>query len=306
MRGASQESILTSKERARRIAFALWVTLALNLAVASIKIVFGWITNTTVIMADGFHSLSDGTSNIIGLIGITLAAHPADKEHPYGHQKFETMASIAIGAMLLLVSFGIIQRAILGFSHPRFPEVSLASFAVMTLTLVVNLIVVGYERTVAKKCHSELLWSDSWHTLTDVFISLGVFAALIGLRMNLWILDPLFSLVIGGVIGLVGLHILKDSSNILTDKAVLDPAQVSGIVKKIKGIEDCHEIRTRGKMHAIYVDLHVLVDPRMSVEESHRLANQIECAIKEGIEGVFDVVVHIEPTNYDHTDQKIG
>ena len=297
-----EKSALTSAERTRRIAFVLWVTLALNWSAAILKIVFGWMTQCMVILSDGFHSLSDGTSNIIGLIGITISGHPADTDHPYGRQKYETLASVVIAALLLVVSFGILHHAWVGFFHPRSPEVNRTSFFVMGLTLVVNLIVVWYERRAAKNLQSELLLSDSWHTLTDVFVTAGVFVALVGISLKLNVLDSIFSLGIALMIAAVAFRILKQSSDILTDRAVVDPLRIDRLVRRVQGVADCHEIRTRGKPHAIYVDLHVLVDPEMSVEVSHRLANRIEHDIKQQITGVQDVVVHIEPTTHDHSE----
>jgi cation diffusion facilitator family transporter len=302
--GTPAKSILTSAERTRQIARVLWVTLALNWGGALLKIVFGWTTHCMAITADGFHSLSDGTTNIIGLIGISISGHPADRDHPYGHQKFETMASVAVAAMLLFVSFGIFQQAVLGLFKPHAPEVTAASFIVMGLTLAANLFVVWYERRAAKRLKSDLLLSDSWHTLTDVFVTCGVFAALVGIRLNLPVLDSIFSLGIAGMIAYAAFHILKDSMDVLTDKIVMDPSVIEKVVRRVQGVADCHEIRTRGKSHAVYVDLHVLVDPAMSVEVSHRLASRIEHDIKAEIEGVEDVVVHIEPTTHDHSELK--
>ncbi len=294
-------SVPTSAERARRIAVVLWVTLVLNWLTAIIKIIFGVTTQCLMIAADGFHSLSDGTSNIVGLVAINLSGHPADEDHPYGHHKYETLASIIIGAFLLVVSFGIFQQALNGFLHPRDPEVTGMSFIVMVLCLAVNLFVVWYERLAAKKYQSEFLLSDSWHTLTDVFVTGGIFVALIGIRMNMKLLDPLFSAGIAVLIAIVAFRILKQSTDILTDKAVIDPKLIDDVVRKVPGVQDCHEIRTRGKERLIYVDMHVLVDPQMSVEDSHGLANQIEYDIKKQIEGVYEVVVHIEPITHDHS-----
>ncbi len=299
--GTPERSILTSAERARQIAFVLWVTLALNWVTALIKILFGMATQCMVITADGFHSLSDGACNIIGLVAVAVSGHPADKDHPYGHHKFETLASVLIGALLLVVSFGIFQQAVNRFFHPGEPEVSRASFFVMVLTLGVNFFVVVYERAAAKKFRSEFLLSDSWHTLTDVFVTCGVMVGLVGIQMKMRSLDSLFSAGIATLIAFVAIQILKQSTDILTDKAVVDPGLIERVALNVAGVEDCHEIRTRGKAHSIYVDLHVLVDPKMSVEASHGLANQIEYDIKKQIEGVQDVVVHIEPTTHDHS-----
>ena len=300
--GLSAKSSLTPAERARQISVVLWVTLVLNWGAALLKIAFGFATQCMVITADGFHSLSDGTSNVVGLVGIHLSGHPADIKHPYGRHKYETLASLILAALLLVVAFGIFQHSIDAFFHPHQPRVTVTSFIVMALTLVVNLFVVWYERRAAARLQSDLLHSDSWHTLTDVFVTLGVFAALIGIRLNFPVLDPIFSLGISFAIAVVAFQILKWSSDVLTDKAVLDPSVIEKVVRTVPGVADCHEIRTRGKAHAIYVDLHVLVDPDMTVETSHRLANQVERDIKKEIQGVYDVVVHIEPTTHDHSE----
>lgn len=297
---------MTSAERTRQVAAVLWITLVLNWSTALLKITLGLWTQCMAVTADGFHSLSDGTSNVIGLIGINISGYPADEDHPYGHQKYETLASIMIGVLLLLVSFGILQRAVASFFHPKFPRVPTLSFVVMGGTFLVNLFVVWYERRKAKELYSELLLSDSWHTLTDVFVTLGVMVALVGIRFQLSILDPIFSLIIAGLIATAAFHILKESSDILCDKAVLDSSGVEKIVRRIEGVADCHEIRTRGKAHAVYVDLHVLVDPQMSVVDSHRLASIIERDIKQSIPGVQDVVVHIEPTTHGHEELEEG
>lgn len=300
--GVPGKSRLTSAERTRRIAFVLWVTLGLNWGTAILEILFGWHTHTMVIFANGFHSLTDGASNIVALIGIYLSGHPADEDHPYGHQKFETLATIVIAIFLLIVSFGIAQKAWNGFFHPTTPEVTVLSFALMSATLCVNLFVVWFERRAAKAMQSELLYSDSWHTATDVFVTLGVLAALGGIALNFTLLDPIVSLGIALVIAWVAFRILKQSSDILADHAMLDAARIAKIAMGVPGVVDCHEIRTRGKQHMIYVDLHALVDPKMSVEASHGIANRIEGRIKEEIPGVCDVVVHIEPTTHDHSE----
>lgn len=296
------KSGMTRSERASRVARVLWVTLGLNWLVAVLKIAFGLATHCMVIAADGFHSFSDGTSNIVGLIAIYIAGNPADSDHPYGHQKYETLAAVGIAFFLFIVSFGILREAILAFIHPKVPEVSVASFVVMGITLLVNLFVVWYERKKGKELRSELLLSDSWHTLSDIFVTVSVLIALVGISFNIHRLDAIFSLGIATFIIVTAIGILKRSMDVLVDKAVIDTAKIDDIVRRVHGVKDCHEIRTRGRSDDVYVDLHVLVDPQMTVNDSHRLANIIERSIREGIFGVHDVVVHIEPITHDHDD----
>lgn len=289
-------------ERSEKIAFVLWVTLVLNWAVALAKVLFGLATHCMVILADGLHSFSDGASNIVGLVAITISGHPADQGHPYGHQKFETLASVAIGFFLLVVSFGILRESVIGLIHPKSPEVNTFSFILVSLTLILNIFVVWYERKRGKELSSDLLISDSWHTLSDIFVTLSVLIALVGIHLNIPRLDAAFSLIIAGVIAVTAVNILRRSSDVLVDKAVLDAEQVAGIVRQVEGVRDCHEIRTRGRADHIYVDLHVLVDNEMTVLNAHHLANLIENHIRKEIPSVHDVVVHIEPITHGHEE----
>ncbi len=294
------KSALTLGERTRKVATILWITLILNWAVAALKVTFGLATRCVAMTADGVHSITDGTSNIVGLVAIYVSGNPPDRDHPYGHQKYETFASITIGFFLFLAAFAILRGSLDSFIHSRVPEVSLRSFLVMTVTLLVNIFVVWYERRNGKKLGSDFLISDSWHTLSDIFVTLGVFAAFIGIYYKVPRVDAVFSFVIAIIIMITAVNILKRGSDVLCDRAVLEAERIEKIVRTVEGVRDCHEIRTRGRKDNIYVDLHVLVDNDMTVLTSHRLANVIEREIRKGIAGVADVVVHIEPVTHDH------
>jgi cation diffusion facilitator family transporter len=300
--GSTLKSAMTSAERTRGISRILWVTFALNLLTAALEIALGMSTRSIAVIADGVHTLSDCAANIVGLIGVRIAGHPADKNHPYGHEKFETVASMALGGFLLAVCYGILRKALSGLADPQPPSVTPFTFVVMAVTMALNVYVVWYERRGARHYHSDFLLCDSWHTMTDIFVKTGVIVALVGVKMNVPILDPLFSIVIAVIVATAAVSIMRRGLDVLTDRAVLDAAQVERLVRAVPGVADCHEIRTRGKSHAVYLDLHVLVDPGMTVEASHRLASVIERELKRGIEGIQDVVVHIEPTTHDHKE----
>ncbi|MBN2487938.1 MAG: cation diffusion facilitator family transporter, partial [Methanosarcinaceae archaeon] len=147
-----------------KIRVILFRILLLNLVVALAKIVYGMLTDTLSMEADGYHSLFDGVSNIVGLIGIQIASKPADKEHPYGHRKYETLASIAIAFLLIYVGFEIISSAINRFTTGMQPVVTSISFAVMIVTMAVNLFVTTYEHKQGLLLDSEILVADSMHT----------------------------------------------------------------------------------------------------------------------------------------------
>ncbi len=290
------------RERARQIAFVLWVTLILNWSVAGLKVGLGWWTHSMVILADGVHSFADGASNIAGLIAIYISAHPANRRFPYGHHKFETMAAVAIAFFLLVVAVGIFKEALWGIIHPQQPQISGMVIALIGVTLAVNIFVVWYERKKSRELTSDLLESDSWHTLTDVFVTISVLVALVGIYFGVSKLDAVFSLGISVVITMTAFKILKSGMGVLLDKVVVPKDQIESLVRAVEGVKDCHEIRSRGRQDAVYVDLHVLVDSAMTVQDSHRLANIIERKIRESIHGVQDVVVHIEPHTHDHRE----
>jgi len=246
--------------------------------------------------ADGFHSLSDGASNIIGLIGISIASKPRDKEHPYGHKKYETFFSLGIVAMLALFSFNLIEESIKRLFHPLTPQIDMRSFVVMIVTLIINLLVMNYEYRKGVALKSDILISDSMHTKADIFTSISVIIALMVIKLGYPAFDPIATIIIALFIAYAGFGIVKQSSKVLCDTAVIvDVKKIVDIVLKIPGVKTCHKIRTRGRPDDIYIDLHVLVNADMHMQEAHKISYTIEEAIKKNIPEVSDVVVHMEP-----------
>jgi cation diffusion facilitator family transporter len=281
----------------RRIRIILVWILILNWSVALAKILYGLFSRCASMTADGFHSLSDGTSNIICLIGIHFAAQPVDKDHPYGHKKYETIFSLGIAGLLFLVCFNLLKEGLNRLKEPVMPAIDMGSFIIMLLTLAVNFWVMNYEYNKGKKFKSDILVSDSLHTKADIFTSFSVIAGLIGMKFGgLFILDPIVTIIISLFIARAAFEIIKESSRILCDTAVImDDKKIADIVISIKGVKACHKIRTRGRVDDIHIDLHVQVNPHMHVEDAHKISYNIEEALKKGISGVTDVVVHIEP-----------
>lgn len=258
--------------------------------------VVGLLTRVQSMTADGFHSLSDGTSNIIGLIGIGLSARPIDQDHPYGHKKYETFFSLGIAALLMLIAFNLIRDSFSRFFNPVTPHVEPISFIVMLVTIAVNILVVKYEYKQGKKLRSDLLVADSMHTKADVYTSLSVIVALIGIKMGFPIVDPIATFIISLFIGYAAYEIIKDASRILCDTvAIMDSKKISMVVMGVKGVKACHKIRTRGRPDDICIDLHVQVDAAMSVDEGHNVSYAVEAALKTNIPEVTDVLVHLEP-----------
>jgi cation diffusion facilitator family transporter len=284
------------KTNYQQVQTVLFVILIANLAVAVLKLAVGTVIDSASMTADGFHSLSDGSSNIVGLIGIKLASKPKDEEHPYGHSKFETLASLFICAMLFAVAGKVIFDAIEKFKNPVTPDITLASLLAMIFTLIVNLFVTTIEYRQGKKLQSQILISDSMHTRSDIYVSVGVLATLVGVKLGLPpVIDPLASLVVSGFIIFAGYEIFKESRNILVDRAVVDTEEITKLVLGFEQVKGVHKIRSRGSQNHIHIDLHILVDPDMKVEDSHELEHQIEDTVRDSLYPTAEVLAHIEP-----------
>ncbi|MGB4594220.1 MAG: cation diffusion facilitator family transporter [Coriobacteriia bacterium] len=285
-----------SGERARTIKRVLWVILGLNLAVALAKLLYGMFIGSVAMTADGFHSMFDGTSNVIGLIGMSLALRPADGDHPYGHTKYETFASLVIGAMLMLAAWRVgaasIERLVSGGTPPR---VDAVSFVIMLVTLAMNIGVTTYERTVGKRLGSEILVADASHTGSDVFVSLGVIGGLAAVRLGFPIADPIIGLVVAGFIVVAAARVFKAADATLADQARMLPSEIKDAVLAVPGVLGCHDVRTRGTVAEVLVDLHIQVDPALSVAEGHGIAEDVERALCERFDQIADVIAHLEP-----------
>jgi len=290
--------------RTRDVRFVLWTVLALNLLVAGAKLLYGMVTGSLSMQADGFHSLFDGVSNVVGLVGLWLAAFPPDADHPYGHKKYETLAAASIGAMLVMTCLYLLWTSYQHWLGAVRPQVTAASFAIMTGTMVINAGVMWWERRKGTQLRSEILVADSRHTGSDILTSFSVLAGLAAVQRGYPLMDPLVAVAIAGVIAYTGLQVLWETSRSLTDVARLDPEAVRRVVLTNKQVVDCHEIRTRGLPDHIFVDLSVHVRATMSLIEAHDVAHLVEDSVKRQFAGVAEVIVHIEPEGRCHEVQR--
>lgn len=275
----------------------LFYTLILNMAVAAAKIIYGYKTESISMFSDGFHSLFDGTSNVIGLIGVWIASHPPDENHPYGHRKYETLSTIAIAVLIFVTGIEILKRAYHGFTVHHDIEVTSLSFIIMVVTLLINIGVMLYERKKGRELKSDFLLADAMHTTTDIYVSVSVIISLIAVKMGYPLVDAVVALIIVVFIAKMGFEILKSATDVLTDTAQISQDEIRKIVSRIKDIKGCHGIRTRGKEGAVNVDLHLLVHPDVMIRDAHELAHSVENAIKKEFPSVIDVVIHTEPFN---------
>jgi cation diffusion facilitator family transporter len=282
-------------ETVRRILIIIFI---LNVAVALVKGAYGLLTNSLSMSADGLHSLFDGTSNIIGLVGISIASRPPDKEHPYGHAKFENFASLGIAVLLFATCFQLIYAVANRFYSSEAPEITELGFGIMGITLVINIGVSAYEYIIGRRLKSSILVSDSMHTRSDIFASVGVILGFIAVKLGYPLADPFIAIIITGLIFLTGLEIMRESSRVLLDKAQIEESVIIDLVKSVQGVCNCHRVRTRGPEGEMYVDLHIGVDSSLSIDAAHKVSEEVEQSIKSKIPEIRDVVVHLEPKDF--------
>jgi cation diffusion facilitator family transporter len=283
-------------DRYSAVSRVLWRVLVLNLFVAAAKIIFGYTSGAISILSDGFHSLTDAASNVVGLVGVRAAGRPPDEDHPYGHRKYETVAAAAVTLFLLVVMIEVLRNAfnhLSGRTAPR--EITIASFVVMVATVGVNLIVIWYESREARRLGSEVLLADAMQTRGDVWSSVTVIAALAGARSGLPILDPLAALVVAGFIGHAGYQIARATTGILSDRIVMSDADLERVVMSVPGVLGCHHIRTRGSADHVFLDLHIWLPADMRLTDAHDLSHVVKDRLMTRYPQIADAIIHIEP-----------
>lgn len=279
--------------RSRSIRRTLFGVLLANLAVAAAKLIYGAASGSLSILADGVHSLADSISNVVGLASMALARQPADAEHPYGHHRFEALASTAIGILILLGMLHIAR----GIFSPRDPVAAIGpgGFAIALATLAVNALVTYWEHRTGERLRSPILIADARHTLSDLLATSGVLVSFVAINLGYRQADRIVAAAIVLLIGWVGFGILKHGVDIFLDRSVLDPKAVEKAAETVPGVIDCHLVRSRGFEGWIAVDMHILLDGRITLEEAHRITHAVEEKLRADFPAVQDILIHTEP-----------
>lgn len=276
----------------------LWVVLGLNLAVAGGKLFVGGMIGAGSLVADGVHSLLDASSNVVGLVGAAAGAKPPDAGHPYGHRRFETIASIVIG---LLIAGGLVEIArrvwdgLAGGHAP--PDVTWASIGFVALTIVVNFLISHYERRRGNALRSPILVADAGHTFSDALAAIAVLISFGAVLLGFGWADLVAALVVCVFIARTAWVILASNVGVLVDRAMLDPLEVHRVVCEIPGVYGCHHIRSRGHQDHVHVDMHIHLDPQLPLVSAHAKTHEVMQVIRERFPEVKDVVIHTEPAD---------
>lgn len=283
------------RDRYTDVTKVLYRVLVLNLAVALAKIVLGYGTGAVSIVTDGFHSLTDSASNVVALVAVSIARQPPDANHPYGHRKYETIASIAILVFLVIVLVEVLTAAVERFVSGGTPRVFPEGIGLMAATLVVNVLVVSYEQREGRRLNSEVLRADARHTRSDVLTSGAVLGALFGVWFGYPLLDPIAALLVAGFIGHACWSIAREASRILSDQIVLPEEQVRAVVQSVPHVIGCEKIRTRGAADHAFLDLHLWLEGSTPLREAHATSHVVKDRLMARFPQLADVVIHIEP-----------
>lgn len=282
-----------SYQQVQRILFLI---LLANFLVAAVKLIFGMLIHSSSLTADGFHSFADGAGNVIGLSAVRFAAIPEDAEHPYGHDKLETIASVVIGLLLTAMAVKVLYGAIPKFTRPVPLEITTASLAALIATLGINLLVTTLEHRQGVKLNSSILIADAVHSRSDVLVTIGVLTALLLIKAGLPpFIDPIVSIIVAGFIIKAAVQIFQKNLHVLVDGAVVDSEKIKQLTLSIAGVKDVHKIRSRGTGSQLHIDMHIWVNPDMTVTDSHALQHHIEKLIQKDINPHAQVLVHAEP-----------
>jgi cation diffusion facilitator family transporter len=282
-------------DRYTEVTAVLYKVLFLNLAVAVVKIALGYYTGAVSIVTDGYHSLTDSASNVVALVGVSVARRPPDANHPYGHRKYETMASLGILVFLVVVLVEVLTAAADRFVNGGTPRVFPEGIGLMAITLIVNVFVVSYELREGRRLNSEVLRADAKHTRSDVLTTGAVLGALLGVWWGYPLLDPMAALLVAGFIGHACWGIAQEASRILGDEIVIAESEVRAVVQSVPGVIGCEKIRTRGSADYAFLDLHLWLNGDTPLRDAHSASHVVKDRLMAKFPALVDVVIHIEP-----------
>ncbi|MDC0832669.1 cation transporter [Leptolyngbya valderiana BDU 20041] len=276
----------------------LVLTLLLNLFVLALKATLGLWTGSLSVIADALHSVTDSASNVLGLVTSRLSSPQPDRDHPYGHQKFEAVGAIGIAAFLgvacLEILKGVVDRLFFGGR-----EVAMASWVLwlMLVVLGVNILVAFYERRVGVKLGSKILIADAHHTMSDIWITITVIAGLIGVWVGYPWIDLVLAIPVAALVFRSGWEVLRENLPWLVDETAIAPEAIHKAVMEVPGVLNCHDIASRGLIgRQVFVEMHLVVEAK-DVETAHDITEAVEEQLEKRFSPVR-VMIHIEPPDY--------
>lgn len=297
MSSAGPPGAQTGEARYRQIRRVTWIGAVANLALAAVKVVTGWIAHSQALVADGVHSLSDLVSDGVVLLAARHATRDPDADHPYGHGRIETAATILVGILLLATAALLAHNALEALGAGDFAIPGIVALAVAVGSVAAKEALFRYTQAVGRRVRSRLLEANAWHHRTDALSSVVVVVGLAGTLLGMVTLDIIGALVVAAMIAKVGIDLIWQSLRELVDTGLDDQAlaRLREAAATIDGVQHVHTVRSRWMGHHALLDLHVRVTPRASVSEGHRIAEAVRLALLDHGSRLADVMVHVDP-----------
>ncbi len=290
--------ILNAAKMDKLKARASYVGAAVNVFQTLLKISFGILGQSAALIADGIHSLSDLLSDLLVIIAVRLGSREADHDHPYGHRRFETIATVILGVSLIAIGGAITWSVMNRMAHPdHLPVPNELGMSVAALSILVNEWLYQYTKRIAKKTRSKLLMANAWHQRSDAISSIVVLFGIGAVILGYPLADAIAAIVVALMVAKIGLGLVLESIKELVDTS-LPPQLISEIRKAIMtidGVEGIHLLRTRQMGEDALIDAHIVVDPRITVSEGHSIGDTVRDELISRFDDVMDVLVHVDP-----------
>ncbi|MGF1678604.1 MAG: cation diffusion facilitator family transporter [Candidatus Methylacidiphilales bacterium] len=272
--------------------------LIVQILLAVSKLALGWHLGSLSVLTDGIHSFLDGASSVIAMLAIIVASRPPDENHPYGHRKFEVLATFALSGLLLLTCWELLGSAVERLRHPvTTPEFSWWGVLFLTGTLGITLSVSQYEKACGERLNSPLLIADALHTRSDFFSTLVALIGVCAAHFGVFWLDPVAAIVIVLIIGRAAYLIIIQSISTVADENRLDIHKVRKVAERHPKVQNAHAIRSHGMENDIHLDLHIRIDKNLSARQVFDIENQVAENLKTSFPGVTEVSIRHEPSD---------
>ncbi|MEH1867319.1 MAG: cation diffusion facilitator family transporter [Nostoc sp.] len=277
----------------------LIITLLLNLFVLVLKALVGYWTGSLSLLADALHSVTDSANNVLGLVASKFSSPQPDREHPYGHHKFEAVGALGIASFLGIACFeilqGAIERILKGGGEPV--RISPPELWLLLIVLGVNIFVAFYERAVGKRVGSSILIADATHTMSDIWVTISVIGGLIGVWLGYQWMDLVLAFPVALLVFWSGWSVLKENLPWLVDQMAITPEAIHAIATSVPGVINCHDIASRGVLgRQVFIEMHLIVDAP-DVKTAHDITEEVESRLEERFRPVR-ILIHVEPPAY--------
>lgn len=295
----------TQQQRYQEVRKVTLIGSALDFSLGTAKIVIGWMANSQALVADGVHSLSDLLTDFMVLYAAKHSHKEADSEHPYGHGRIETLTTASLGLVLVAIAFGIGYHSIQRLNdNEAVMEFGMLAFSIALISVLTKEWIYRYTVSAARRLRSDMLMANAWHSRSDAFSSMVVLVGIMGVALGHAYLDAIAAVIVAAMIAKIGIDLLRSSTQELIDSA-LEPEKVALLRQQIvavNGVRSIHMLRTRKSAGNILVDVHIQVDPRLSVSEGHRIGDVVRQSLLNQADGITDVTIHIDPENDETID----